>query len=951
MTAVALAAVPAALPVAGVLLSPSTAHAVGEQNGRLRGTIVEAGSNVPMPGAKVAIRSDAMIGTRTVTTDEDGTFDFPSVPHGVYTVTVTYEGLRPLKRKVRVELGETQNIRIAFSAELAASETTTIVEERKRIDTDKVSTGRVLTAEQQGKIATARSYQSVVQQLPGVVGTGNPAMAGGTLRHNRYLVDGLDVTDPVTNTFSSNFNFDAISQIDTQLLAVDAQYNSLGGVINLITKRGSDQFHVDASFYFNHQALSSGARAGTQQYEGKLSDQSDPRPPTAGYQGNINLSGPLIKQKLWFYLSTEIRYTLSSVVPGQPLNVQHASRTFLGFYPRAKLTFQPAANHRLELSFNSDPAFIRSAQQANTYTNSAEYNQNQGGLFGVLNYDWFIRDNLIFAVQTGLSWQRLQISATNDDYTNSNYFDRASTVVWNAAAAYRNQDDQRWRFQLDPTLTWVKKGWLGSHTFKAGAQLSRTWRYRYIATGGNSTYTDDTNQTGDGGVLVRDPTSTDTPFGCNPLQPNPRSGTATPCYQATYYDPALVVRQEGWSVGGFIQDNWKPTGWLTIVPGFRVDYGLAKNSQNQIVQNMLGFGPRLGLNFALTRDGKTVLKFAYGRANEVLSLLTSSSADATQLASTWQWNRTTGRYDRFYSSSGGKNGYDLTGRCTDGPNKGQATIDCGNARLSLTPPRSDFLTASLDRELAPNIIGSITYTYRLLSFMWDDVELNAQRALDGGNYISYGDPRYGSIYGYRPFKESFRRYHGIDFVISGNPSPNWSAFIAYTLSFLDGTNDDQISGFRDDIPRDFRYYGYLADDRRHAVKANGSYTWRGLTLGANLAYFTGAPTTRLYLASLGYVDRYGWRGVDPNADPNDIRKWTELRTPDTMTIDLRAQYDILDPFRARVGNHRLSFIVDIFNSLDLSVPTGFENRNATTYGTVTGRQTPLRAQLAVRYQY
>lgn len=946
------AVLPVAAGLAVQLAAPQSAFAVGEQNGRLRGAVIEKGSQVPLPGAKVTIRSDAMIGQRNAVTDEEGGFDFPSVPHGVYTITVAYEGMRPIKRKARVELGETQNIRIEFSAELAASETTTIVEERKRIDTDKVSTGRVLTAEQQGKIATQRSYQSIVQQLPGVIGTGNPVMAGGSFRHNRYLVDGMDVTDPVTNTFSTNFNFDAIAQVDAQLLAVDAQYNSMGGVINLITKRGSDQFHVDASFYLNHQALSAGARAGSQLYEGKLSDQSDPRPPNAQYQGNINLSGPLIKQKLWFYLATEVRYNLSSVVPGPPLNTQHDARVFLGVYPRIKLTFQPAARHRLELSFNSDPATINNAQQANTFTNEAEYTQKQGGLFGVLNYDWFIRDNLIFGVQAGLSVQRLEISHGNEDYVSSNYFDRASTIRWNAAQASRLQDDQRWRYQFDPTVTWVKKGWLGEHTFKAGAQLSFLNRYRYIATGGNSTYTDDTNQSGDGGALVRDATSIDRPFGCNPLQPTPRAGSlATPCFQATYYDPALVLRQQGFGVGGFIQDLWKPTRWLTIVPGMRIDYGVTKNSQGEVVQNLLGFGPRLGISVDLTRDGKTVVKFAYGRANETLSLLTASSADARQQLSTWQWNRSSGRFDRFVSSSGGKSGYDLRGRCTDGENQGQLLAECGNARLSLTPPRADFVTASIDREVVANVIANVTYTYRMLSFMWDDYELNARFSLDGGAYADYGDERYGSIYAYRPTKEAFRRYHGLDFTIGGNPSPNWSAFIAYTLSWLDGTNDDQITTLRDDSPRDFRLYGYLPDDRRHAVKANGSYTWKGLTLGANLAFFTGGPATRLYLAPNGYVARYGWRGVDPNADPNDIRKWTELRNLDTLTIDVRAQYDILDPFRSRVGNHRLSFIADIFNALDLSVPTGFESNNAATYGAVLNRQTPLRVQLGVRYQY
>ena len=75
-------------------------------------------------------------------------------------------------------------------------------------------------------------------------------------------------------------------------------------------------------------------------------------------------------------------------------------------------------------------------------------------------------------MQAGISWNRLEISAANDDYTSRTRFDRNSTIRWNAAQASRLQDDQRWRYQLDPTVTWVKKGWLGEHTVKFGAQLS-----------------------------------------------------------------------------------------------------------------------------------------------------------------------------------------------------------------------------------------------------------------------------------------------------------------------------------------------------------------------------------------------------------------------------------------------------------------------------------------------
>ncbi|MBL9042646.1 MAG: TonB-dependent receptor [Myxococcales bacterium] len=929
------------------------AQAVGEQNARLQGTILEAGTGVPMPGAKVTVRSDALIGgSKSILTDDEGRFDFLSLPHGTYVVTVEYEGLQPMKRRLKLSLGETRTLKLDFAAELTQGEVTKIFEERARIDSEKVSTGRVLTAEQQAKIATGRSYQNIVQQLPGVVGGANPVMAGGSLRHNRYLVDGLDITDPVSNTFSSNFNFDSIGQVDTSLLAIDAQYNSLGGVINLVTKRGSDKFAVDTSFYLNHQSLSSGARAGTQLYEGRLIDQSEPRAPNAGYQYNLNLSGPLVKQKLWFYLSAELRYTAAAVVPGAPLNTQHATREFYGAYPRLKLTWAPATRHRLELSFNADPAWIYNTVQSNATSNEAETIQKQGGAFTSLNYDWFASDNVIFNLQTGVIYSNISVDPINGDRVSPRHTDAANGIVWNNAGEARFVDDKRIRVQFDPNVTWVKKGWLGQHTFKAGLQGQFIRHYLYTATPGNSTYLDDT--AADGAVLARDPTSTERPYGCVQGQPNPKTGsTATPCYQLNTFDPALAQVRYGLGVGAFVQDTWKPTSWLTVVPGLRVDYGRAQNSQGETVQNLLGFGPRLGVNVDLTRDGKTLLKMAYGRANEVTSLLPAFSADATYQTRTWNYTRSTGRFDRFVTSSGGSGGYDLRGRCGDG----SLSIECGNGKLSLTPPHSDSVTVSIERELFANVIGGVTYSYRKVSYMWENVELNALSSLDGSRFVQFGDTRYGNVFAYRPTAESFRRYNGIDFVVSGNPNPNWSVFVAYTLSFLDGTADDQIIQLRNDIPRDLRFYGYLADDHRHQVKIQSSYTFHGLVGGINMTYLSGAPATRIYRQakpdSSGYLGRYSWRGLDPAADPNDLRKWTELRNPDLVEINVRLQYDLHELIR-----QHLSVIVDLFNILDLSTPiggsnqAGFESRDiATTFGTVLGRQTPFRAQFGVRYQY
>ena len=255
--------------------------------------------------------------TAKTTADEEGRFDFPLLPPGKYTVTVEYEGLKALERRVSLELGQTGKPEDPAVGGAGESRNADDHRKKKRLDSDRVSTGKSLDRGITGRLATPRRYQDVVQQLPGVTGSSNPVMAGATQRHNRYLVDGLDITDPVDGTFSANFNFDAIGQMDLLLLAVDAQYNSLGGVINLMTKSGSDKLSIDSSFYVNHQSLSLGGRAGNQLYEGRLLNQSDPSPPVASYQANLNIGGPIVKQKLWFYFSTEYRYRINSVIPGR----------------------------------------------------------------------------------------------------------------------------------------------------------------------------------------------------------------------------------------------------------------------------------------------------------------------------------------------------------------------------------------------------------------------------------------------------------------------------------------------------------------------------------------------------------------------------------------------------------------------------------------------------------
>src|SRR5262249_40209589 len=148
---------------------------------------------------------------------------------------------------------------------------------------------------------------------------------GGNYLSNKYLIDGLDLTDPGTNTFATNVNLDLIASEEVLTGGMEAQYNSLGGVFNLITNGGSDEWHVDASLYVNNSNLSAPNRYGPYSYNGYQDFDSSNAPPTQKYQANVNVGGPIVKHKLWFNISLEYFYEETSQPAGPPIVVQHPS--------------------------------------------------------------------------------------------------------------------------------------------------------------------------------------------------------------------------------------------------------------------------------------------------------------------------------------------------------------------------------------------------------------------------------------------------------------------------------------------------------------------------------------------------------------------------------------------------------------------------------------------------
>jgi hypothetical protein len=912
---------------AALLLIPAAANAIGEQNGKIAGRVTIEDTQNPAAGAQVTATSPMLVGgPRTVTANAQGHYEFFELPAGVYQISVEYAGTEPIKRQAVVQQARTTTVNVAWTA-VAEMETQTVSTGTPGLTKpDSAQSGAVLSAASQSKIASGRSYQAVAQQVAGVTGGANPNVKGGNELMNRYLVDGLDITDPVTNTFSANINFDSIGSVEVLTGGMEAQYNSLGSVVNLVSTPGSMEFHADASVYANHYKLSFPNQFGQNLYEGYKPFDSTERPPTQGYQGNLNLSGPLFRNKLFGSLSLEYRRGEASVPAGPPLNRQAPNRVSNVYLGRAKLVFAPTQSHRITLSMMADPATFDygdfDSSDANLFHPLAALRQDQGGYLGTVIWDWYWDDSLTFRLQAGGQENTLVVGPQGKlGDVDSKY----GTYDYNRPA-HNNDDDGTWWYnypfdvddarhtiQVDPSVT-KRFELMGRHEAKAGIQTRWVRHKITVKRPGGGFYVDS-----GGGPL-------DTGL-CDET-------TGNGCF-LRIDAPNITETESGYSIGTFLQDRWKLNTLLTVVPGIRFDWGTSKDDLGRRVATLWGIGPRLGAIVDITQDQKNIFSLNYGRSNEVLSLLPAANASPGAVETIYLWDGT--QFQQVATSGG----------------PGSTLVD----NKKHTPQHSDEIVASFRRELGKNNYGTIEYTWKQISNIWERVETNIIWDPSGTRVAGYvnGDPK--AIFLLTRPDDNWIRYQGIDFIVEGAPSEAFDYYLSYTLSFKHGPGNEQLDQLGDVASQHFNnrqrmfYTGYAFGDIRHQIKLHGAYTFKGFTLGPNMTYQSGAVrAARFQTGRQADGSDYdilrtpiGTTPGRPN-DPEDIR---EMRTPDLLVLGLRATYEI----DVKVG--QVDVIGDVFNALNLYSPTQISQiqRGNGIFGQATSRQQPLRVQLGLRYTY
>ncbi|MGZ5382226.1 MAG: carboxypeptidase regulatory-like domain-containing protein, partial [Thermoanaerobaculia bacterium] len=240
-----------ALAVLGLMANVAYSQTTGD----IDGTISDS-NGAPLAGASVEIKSSSLQGTRMAVTDAAGRFRFPALPPGIYTVIASLSGFTTVeKNNVRVTLGAVASLPITML--VSVKEEIVVTGEAPAVDTTRNRIGGNASIDTIQRLPIGRNFASIADTVGGsgsdIAGL---TVYGATGLENAYIIDGVNTTGGKIGTQSKNLNNEFIQEVEVRTGGYEAEYGRvLGGMINVITKSGGNDFHGDGFGYYDSSSL------------------------------------------------------------------------------------------------------------------------------------------------------------------------------------------------------------------------------------------------------------------------------------------------------------------------------------------------------------------------------------------------------------------------------------------------------------------------------------------------------------------------------------------------------------------------------------------------------------------------------------------------------------------------------------------------------------------------
>lgn len=587
----------------------------------LNGTVTDPTGAV-IAGAKVVATNPATGFTREANTTSAGLYSFTQLPVGSYDVSVESAGFKTAKQVgVPLAIGAVSTLNIALEVG-TSQETVSVNAELPVVETTRSQTSTNVSEKQVSDLPiNGRNFLDFTVLTPGVVRDprgGDVSFGGQRGTSNSLLIDGADNNNVffgqttgrsgVRNPYS--FSQDAVQEFQVNTNGYAAEIGRAGGgVINVVTKSGNNEFHGGAFEFYRDKALNANS------WENNRNNR-----PKGAYHYNQfggNIGGPIKKDKVFFFFDYDgQRNTTPNIVflqvapPADPLSQQGAAllQPYLGAYANTlnndvylgKVDVNLTSNQHFSVRYNANR--FKGQNFENSGPSSALEHTGNSNISTdnvAATYSAVLSPSLVFEGRFGY---------TRDDEPGQANSTAPEAVIRQAGTAVlsigRNNFSPRYTnvktYQGAANLSWVK----GSHTFKFGTDIIHQGVANFFPGNFSGSYV--FNSYAD--------FATNRPFSFT--QAFAGENTDGPLSNPNVSEYAV-----------FLQDSWRATRKLTLNYGIRYDYfdlaqAKVKNSDpglaalgldtSRIPRDQNNVGPRFGFAYNLDDNGKSVIRGGYG---------------------------------------------------------------------------------------------------------------------------------------------------------------------------------------------------------------------------------------------------------------------------------------------------------------------------------------------------
>ncbi len=905
--------------------------AAQETRGAIDGLVKDA-QGAAIPGATVEATSGGGL-TVSATTDTTGHYRFPSLPPGKYTVTATMPGFSSAKvQDVRLALGQLLSVGLTLTVG-GVTETIEVTVEAPLIEVKQSARFANLRDEALTKVPRGRDFTSIATQAPGAnnenAKLGGLSIDGASGGENRYIIDGAETTDIQTGVSGKRLITDFIEEVQVKSSGYTAEYGgATGGVINVLTKSGTNSFRGDVSFQYSSDKLDSDNRP-TLRLSPTNSDVAEyvtyDEDEYNRLEPGFSLSGPLKKDKVWFFVGYNPSYRpLTRTAAFNDGSVGDKKQTITDQYATANLTAQLTDTVRSRFSFSaSNRKQEGRLQQQNGSSNPAanyDINDIRPNYSGSLSFDYTPSNKLYLNLRGGYYRSDLYNEGV---YDGTLYWFPSTTNIGLAGVPASLQKptgfsnvptnssstrdiQQRMNAQFDATYF---ASLAGEHQIKGGVQFDRIANNVLSGETGNR-------------VL---------------LYWNRSLNTASGAQRGTYGYYRVrsngVLPERGFitegdvsvnNVGLFLQDSWTINGRFTLNLGLRTENEKvpAFSTGADIPSHPIEFSfaeklaPRAGFAWDVKGNGKWKVYASWGIFYDITKLeMPRGSFGGDKWLEYWYTLDTPDWSSLDVSGCPPA----CPGRLIQGPidfRHPSASSGEGGVDPDLKPMKLQEAVAGVDHELSNVLSVSLRYVHKQIDRAVEDVGvLDA----DGNEIYTMANPGFGLRASFIPeggtqpitYPKAKRDYDSVEIALNKRMSNHWSGRLSYLWSRLYGnysglSQSDENGRTSPNVGRLFDYplmafnqtgqadYGLLGTDRTHQLKGFFVYDASfGTSVGVGFYGTSGIPMTReaAWNPASGYPIQYLGRGSDgrmPFNSQTNLYLQHEFKLSDRSRLTLSA---------------------------------------------------------------